>query len=313
MNLPINPDKNSLDSLMSIAEIAVKSKLLPASVTTKEQAFIIGLKGMELGLSFMAAVNYINVIKGKPCISAEGMLALIYRAHPNASITFSELTDSKCEIEAARPGSKPSKFSFSIDDAKRAQLTSNPSWSKYPKDMLKARAVSQMARSLFPDVLLGASYTPEEMLSVDEDRKPRPTKTVSEEPPREAHSLPPGDIEWPDETPSDFNRDSADDLPLFDDEPPFEIPAPQISKPSMPKAKAPIPNYAPQSKAEAENAVSGPARALLDLARTRAIPHEVVSVHIKQLTGKTRSTELTAPEVMKVINALQSKYPEAQV
>lgn len=310
MNLPINPDKNSLDSLMSIAEIAVKSKLLPTSVTTKEQAFIIGLKGMELGLSFMAAVNYINVIKGKPCISAEGMLALIYRAHPNASITFSELTDSKCEIEAARPGSKPSKFSFSIDDAKRAQLTSNPSWSKYPKDMLKARAVSQMARSLFPDVLLGASYTPEEMLSVEDTAKPRPTKTVGLPIPQSVEDQI-GDELWADT--EDGARSDEDDFPLFEEDEPFEIPAPQISKPSMPKAKAPIPNYAPQSKAEAESAVSGPARALLDLARTRAIPHEVVSVHIKQLTGKTRSTELTAPEVMKVINALQSKYPEAQV
>lgn len=284
---------------MNIAEVAVKSKLLPAAITTKEQAFIIGLKGLELGLSFMAAANYINVIKGKPCISAEGMLALIYRAHPQAKIDFKSLTETKCEIEAARPEGKPSVFSFTIEDARRAQLLSNPSWTKYPKDMLKARCISQMARSLFPDVLLGASYTPEEILSTEESKEaPRPKeKTVEANgvlktlpgpevvPVKDYDDIPWGEPDAP-----------ADELPPFDDEPTFEIP------------KA-IPNLAPQSKEEAKNAETGPARALIDLAKDRKIPSIEVTRAIQKLTKKTRSTELTAPEIMKVVRHLEIEYP----
>ena len=43
---------------------------------------------------------------------------------------------------------------FSIDDAKKAGLYRGQ-WLKYPKDMLFARALSRLARQLFPDVIKG--------------------------------------------------------------------------------------------------------------------------------------------------------------
>jgi hypothetical protein len=44
--------------------------------------------------------------------------------------------------------------SFSIEDAKQAGIFRNQ-WIKYPKDMLFARALSRLARQLFPDVIKG--------------------------------------------------------------------------------------------------------------------------------------------------------------
>ena len=46
---------------------------------------------------------------------------------------------------------------FSIDDAKKAGIYKN-TWEKYGEDMIFARALSRLARQLFPDVLKGA-YT----------------------------------------------------------------------------------------------------------------------------------------------------------
>ena len=57
-------------------------------------------------------------------------------------------------------------FEFSMEDAKRAELLANPSWKKYPKNMLFARCFSDMARTLFPDAIGGISYTPEELGAV---------------------------------------------------------------------------------------------------------------------------------------------------
>jgi hypothetical protein len=44
--------------------------------------------------------------------------------------------------------------SFSIDEAKRAGIYKN-TWEKYPEDMLFARALTRLARQLFPDVIKG--------------------------------------------------------------------------------------------------------------------------------------------------------------
>lgn len=155
--------EGEIKSLKSQADILVKSGLLPASVNTAEKAIVIMLKGRELGISPMQALSGINVISGKPCMTAELMLSQIYKNCKSARIHLVERTNEKCVIVASRPDCKSTEFIFTIEDAKRAGLMRNPSWEKYPRAMLHARCVSEMARSMFPDAIAGASYTPEEM------------------------------------------------------------------------------------------------------------------------------------------------------
>jgi len=42
-------------------------------------------------------------------------------------------------------------------------LANKDNWKKYPKAMLRARAVSEMARTLFPDIIAGCGHTPDEI------------------------------------------------------------------------------------------------------------------------------------------------------
>lgn len=149
--------------LQAQASTLVKSGMLPKEINTPEKAIAIAMKGHELGIPMMQAFAHIHVINGKPTMSAELMLAQIFKNCPGATISYDENTDAGCAITACRPGGKPSQFRFSIEDATKAGLLNNPTWGKYRRSMLRSRCISEVARSMFPDAIAGVSYTPEEL------------------------------------------------------------------------------------------------------------------------------------------------------
>lgn len=164
------PVANELQTMRTIGDMAVKSGFLPTSIKTPEQAMVILLKGRELGIPPMQAFSSIAVINGKPAMSAELMLSLIYRNIPGFVVDFVTTTATECVIEAQRPGGIKTRFSFTMEDAKRANLAGKGPWLTYPAAMLRARCITAMARAMAPDALSGVVYTPEELgAEVDED------------------------------------------------------------------------------------------------------------------------------------------------
>lgn len=171
------PTMQQLEALMRYGNLLVKSGLLPYSVNTPEKAIVIILKGRELGLPPMLALSQIVIINGKPAMQSELMLSLVYSKMPNAQIDFIRSDDKGCVIEAARNGTaKKMEIKFLNEDAIRAKLFEKSAdkgkgpgpWLTYPTAMFRARAISSMCRVLFPDVILGVSYTPEELESEHE-------------------------------------------------------------------------------------------------------------------------------------------------
>lgn len=146
------------------AIVLVKSGFLPPSVKTPEQAIAIALKGQELGLPIMASYALIDIIQGRPTLKPEGMLALILKNCPSAIINFVKIEDNCCVIEATRPGHKLHVFKFDESDAKSAGLLNKSNWKQFPRAMFRSRCVAEMSRSLFPDIIMGCSYTKEELM-----------------------------------------------------------------------------------------------------------------------------------------------------
>lgn len=145
------------------AAMLLKSNFLPESIKTSEQAIAIMMKGKEIGMQPMQALGQINIIKGKPCISAEGMLALVFKCYPGTKLDYIENDDKICVIEVTKPGGSVNSFTFSFEDAVKAGITGNPTWGKYRRAMLRSRCISEMCRSMFPDAIQGCSYTPDEI------------------------------------------------------------------------------------------------------------------------------------------------------
>jgi hypothetical protein len=60
----------------------------------------------------------------------------------------------------------PFQVTWTMQDAKAAGLDGKSNWKKYPRAMLKARAISEVAREGAEDVLMGLAYTADEMGAV---------------------------------------------------------------------------------------------------------------------------------------------------
>lgn len=175
------------------AIILGKSGLLPSSLRSTEAIVTVAIKGAELGIPPMQALTHIHVIQGKPTISAELMRALVARAghriwvDPSTDDKVATLYGQRWEPLLGAYSDNVVSVSFSMDDANRAGLTGKDNWKKYPRAMLVARATSILCREHFADVMMGASYTPEELdpdidLSVSDDGAVEYVRVEREEP-----------------------------------------------------------------------------------------------------------------------------------
>jgi hypothetical protein len=143
------------------ATVLVKGGFLPEAIRTPEQAISIILLGRELDIPAWAALNNINVIKGKPTVSPQLMLALIERSQLAEQIAIAG-DDDQAVVTMQRRGRGPHTARFTMADAKRLGLAAKQNYQQQPGVMLQWRAVAACARVVFPDIVLGL-YTPEEM------------------------------------------------------------------------------------------------------------------------------------------------------
>jgi hypothetical protein len=152
------------------------------------RAVTIAQKGKELGLPPMQSFSSITVIKGKPCLAAELMLALCYQRAKGFKATFTTPPDKQnqeCTVVMQRFGGDPQTFRFTIQDAQKAGLVKTGSgWDKFPASMLRARAISAGCRAVAPDATMGC-YTPEELggAPIDMPLEPELTGTLPDSKP----------------------------------------------------------------------------------------------------------------------------------
>lgn len=173
----------TLSELVGFAKRVAKSDLY--GVKNEDDAFVRLATGMELGFSCIQSMRAIHVIKGKPTLSADAMVALVRRAVPCVYFELDSSSMTSCTYVTKRGDGRGKEvtLTFTIEDAERANLLGQKGqmWEKYPKAMLRARAASALARQEYPEVLLGF-YTPEEMQHVDIEVVDPETGEVTQEP-----------------------------------------------------------------------------------------------------------------------------------
>lgn len=167
MSNEIQVANTDYEMMWKISQRVSATPFVPTALRGKNEAVLACiLYGAELGLGPMQSLNSIHVIEGRTAMSPELMRAMV--ARHGHRIDVLENTNSACEVKGIRADTgSTATVRWTIEDAKMAGLAGKNNWKTYPRAMLLARATSELCRIVFPDVIAGLSYTPEEVASIE--------------------------------------------------------------------------------------------------------------------------------------------------
>jgi hypothetical protein len=168
----------NMNEAYRLGQAIVASGMAPRGMETAEKCMIAIMRGLEVGLTPMQAVDNIAIVGGRPTLWGDAVIGLV-RASGLCSYVRETIEGEGDEYAARcetlrRGESEPVVGMFSVADAKRAGLwgKSGP-WQQYPDRMLKMRARAFALRDAYADVL-GGLYLKEEI--EEEVRRARPAQ-----------------------------------------------------------------------------------------------------------------------------------------
>ncbi|MFD6415955.1 hypothetical protein [Streptomyces sp. NPDC060194] len=153
----------SLPEKMQYAKALAESGMLPGQYRKQPANLLYALEYAEsLNLHPMAAITGIHVIEGKPSASSALISALVRRAGHKLRVRGN---DQEAVAQIVRSDDPDFTFEarWTMARAEQAGLARKAVWKNYPAAMLKARAITEVARDACEEALSGMHYTPEEL------------------------------------------------------------------------------------------------------------------------------------------------------
>lgn len=176
-----------MQEIKEFCAMVAKSNIVPKEYIGKpENVFVACLKGMDLGLKPLQALECIAVINGKTSLYGDAYLAVARgsgKVESYNETVSGEGESMKAVVTVKRKGEDPVTGEYTAKDAKTAGLwgKSGP-WSLHPKRMLTMKARNYVLRAVFADLFLGMEYSAEELTEVAEANKAQPRASNTNEP-----------------------------------------------------------------------------------------------------------------------------------
>lgn len=198
------PPAVSMRDMIRLADAFANSGFF--GVKTTDQALALMAIAQAEGLHPAIAARDYHVIQGRPTLKADAMLARFQSA--GGKVQWLCMSDERVAAKFSHPVGGTIEIDWDMERAKKAGLSGKAggNWQKFPRQMLRARVVSEGVRTVYPGVVVG-TYTPEEVADFDTDdrasrhtqanAKQQPPQTQTSEAVHEAEfvELPP----WPSE------------------------------------------------------------------------------------------------------------------
>lgn len=150
--------QQSISDLEIMANHFVKSGLF--GIRKIEEAVSLMIIAQAEGRHPGTVASEYHIIQGRPALKADAILARFQSA--NGKVEWHEYTDECVCGTFSHPAGGSLKVDWDMTRAKAAGLGSKDNWKKYPRQMLRARVISDGVRGVYPAVLQGF-YTPEEV------------------------------------------------------------------------------------------------------------------------------------------------------
>lgn len=168
MNLPTTTT-HQIPDLERMARAFSASKLF--GVKTPEEALALCLIAQSEGRHPASAAQDYHIISGKPAKKAESMLRDFIAS--GGSVEWHGLDDTKADATFSHPSGGTVRISWDMIRAKKAGLNT-AMWSKYPRQMLRSRVVSEGVRTVCPGATSGMLVVEEAQDLPVRDVTPRP-------------------------------------------------------------------------------------------------------------------------------------------
>lgn len=138
---------------------------------TKEQALSLLLLAQAEGVHPAIAMRDFDIIQGRPTKKAEAMHRAFLAA--GGSIEWHALSDDKADATFSHPQGGTARIAWDMARAKKAGIGGKDMYSKYPRQMLKARVISEGCRTVYPAATSGL-YVPDEVVTFKPVQHPKP-------------------------------------------------------------------------------------------------------------------------------------------
>lgn len=160
----------SVPDIEKMAQAIAKSNLF--GIKTPEQAMALMLIAQAEGRHPVEAARDYNIIQGRPAKTSDAMLRDFLSS--GGKVEWHELTNDKADATFEHPMGGKVRIDWDMERAKKAGLGGKEMWTKYPRQMLRSRTISEGVRSVCPAATSGM-YVPEEVKDFDD----RPMKDIT--------------------------------------------------------------------------------------------------------------------------------------
>jgi hypothetical protein len=147
-----------VSELEAMASHIVKSGLF--GMKRQEEAVALMLVAQAEGRHPGTVAAEYHIIQGRPALKADAILARFQSA--GGKVDWKDYADTKVSGTFSHPAGGSLYVDWDMERAKAAGLGGKDNWKKYPRQMLRARVISDGVRGVYPAVLQGF-YTPEEV------------------------------------------------------------------------------------------------------------------------------------------------------